>query len=82
VSLKIRDGCSERYIPTPWLGGPPFPIELRTLHVDRVRRDQEIQKMASDHGVTQVNEKTVRAEKLGRKMLLIHTAGAARLSAS
>ena len=41
--------------------------------VDRVRRDQEIQKMASDHGVTQVNEKTVRAEKLGRKMLVIHT---------
>jgi len=38
--------------------------------------------MASDHGVTQVNEKTVRAEKLGRKMLVIHTAGGARLSAS
>src|ERR1700680_2859983 len=45
VTLKSLDGCSEHYVPTPWLGGPPFHIELRTLHVDRLRLDQELQKM-------------------------------------
>ncbi len=48
VTLKSRDGCSEHYVPTPWLAGPPFHIELRTLHVDRVRLDQELQKMVND----------------------------------
>ena len=42
VTLKSRDGCSEHYVPTPWLGGAPFHIELRTLHVDRVRLDQKL----------------------------------------
>src|SRR5882724_7737085 len=41
VTLKSRDGSSAHYVPTPWLGGAPFHIELRTLHVDRIRLDQE-----------------------------------------
>jgi flavin-dependent dehydrogenase len=80
VTLKSRDGCSEHYIPTPWLGGPPFHIELRTLHVDRVRLDHEIQKMATDHGVTQVSDKVVQIERIEKKILAVHTAGGARLS--
>jgi flavin-dependent dehydrogenase len=50
VTLKSLDGCSEHYVPTPWLGGAPLHIELRTLHVDRLRLDQELQKMVSDRG--------------------------------
>jgi len=44
VTLKTRDGCAEHYVPTPWLAGPPFHIELRTLHVDRARLDYELLK--------------------------------------
>jgi flavin-dependent dehydrogenase len=80
VTLKSRDGCSEHYVPTPWLAGPPFHIELRTLHVDRVRLDQELQKMVSDRGVTQVRDKVVRVERNGKKVAAVHTAGGARFS--
>ena len=37
VTLKMRNGFGAHYDPTPWLAGPPFHIELRTLHVDRER---------------------------------------------
>ncbi len=46
--FEISDGCAEHYVPTPWLAGPPFHIELRTLHVDRLRLDQELQNMVVD----------------------------------
>lgn len=80
VTLKSRDGCSEHYVPTAWLGGPPFHIELRTLHVDRLRLDQELQNMVRDRGVTQVRDRVVRVERNGRVILAVHTAGGARFS--
>ena len=80
VTLKSLDGCSEHYVPTPWLGGPPFHIELRTLHVDRLRLDQELQKMVNDRSVAQVQDKVVRVERNGRKISAVHTAGSARFS--
>src|SRR5580700_8177066 len=30
VTLQLRDGCSEHYIPSDWLAGAPFHVELRT----------------------------------------------------
>ena len=60
VVVKMRDGSSADYIPTPWLGGAPFYIELRTLHVDRVRLDQELAKMVDGQNVTLVRDKIVR----------------------
>jgi flavin-dependent dehydrogenase len=80
VILKMRDGSSEDYVPTPWLGGAPFHIELRTLHVDRVRLDQQLGEMVEDHKITQVRDKVVRAEKDGKKVLAVYTAGGARIS--
>ena len=29
VTLKMRDGCSVHYIPTEWLGGAPFHVNLK-----------------------------------------------------
>ena len=82
VTLKARDGCSEHYVPTPWLAGPPFHIELRTLHVDRVRLDQELQQMTINSGVIMVRDKVVRVERDGMKISAVQTAGGARLSSS
>src|SRR5215471_17205602 len=45
VTLRMRDGGSEHYTPTPWLGEPPLSIELKTLHLDRERVDQELLKL-------------------------------------
>ena len=80
VTLKSSDGCSEHYVPTPWLGGSPFHIELRTLHVDRIRLDQELQRMAIDSGVNLVRDKVVRVERNGKKISAVETAGGARFS--
>ncbi len=80
VTLKSRDGCSEHYVPTPWLAGPPFHIELRTLHVDRMRLDQELLQMTIDSGVNLVRDKVVRVERNGKKISAVQTAGGARLS--
>ena len=82
VTLKSLDGCSEHYVPTPWLGGAPLHIELRTLHVDRLRLDQELQKMVSDRGVTQVWDKVSRVERNGKEIVAVHTAGGTRVSSS
>ena len=80
VTLKMRDGCSEHYVPTPWLAGPPFHIELRTLHVDRVRLDQELLKMTADSGVTLVRDRVVGVERNGKKISSVRTTGGARFS--
>src|SRR5271163_4426441 len=44
VTLQLPDGCSEQYIPSAWLTRAPFRVELRTLHVDRQRLDEELSK--------------------------------------
>ena len=80
VTLKSRDGCSEHYVPTPWLAGPPFHIELRTLHVDRLRLDQKLQDMVMQQGVDLVRDKVVRVETTEKKILAVHTAGGVRFS--
>jgi flavin-dependent dehydrogenase len=80
VTLKSSDGCSEHYVPTHWLAGPPFHIELRTLHVDRLRLDRELQQMVIDRGVTQVRDKVVRVERNGNHISAVHTAAGSQFS--
>src|ERR1700678_3725131 len=80
VTIKMRDGCSVHYVPSAWLAGPPFHIELRTLHVDRLRLDQELLKMAIDEGVTFGQDKVVRVEKDAVKISSVRTAGGLRIS--
>jgi menaquinone-9 beta-reductase len=80
VTLKSRSGASEHYVPSAWLAGPPFHIELRTLHVDRVRLDDELLKMTIDSGVSVVRDKVVGIERKDRHITSVHTAGGAHFS--
>jgi flavin-dependent dehydrogenase len=80
VTLRLPDGTSEHYVPSPWLAGPPFHIELRTLHVDRLRLDEELLKMTIDRGVMLVRDKAIAVERNGQRISSIHTAGGARFS--
>ncbi len=80
VTLKMRDGGSEHYVPTPSLAGPPFHIELRTLHVDRVRLDQELLKKVQEQNVRLVRDKVARVESDRRRVKAVHTLGGARIS--
>lgn len=80
VTMKLRDGRFEHYVPSTWLGGRPFRIELRTLHVDRLRLDQELLKMAIDQGVNFVRHKVIRVERNGKKVSSVHTADGLQFS--
>jgi flavin-dependent dehydrogenase len=80
VTLKSRDGCAEHYVPTPWLGGAPFHIELRTLHVDRLLLDQKLRKMAIAGGVTLIQDKVAGIERDGKNISAVHAASGARFS--
>jgi flavin-dependent dehydrogenase len=73
VTIKTRDAGAEHYVPTPGLAGSPFHVELRTLHVDRTLLDQELLKKTIASGVTMVRDKVVRVEKIGRRVIAVHT---------
>ncbi len=80
VTLKLHDGCADHYVPSPWLGGAPFQIELRTLHVDRLRLDQKLRKLTIEGGVTLIEDKVAKIERDGKKISAVHTASGARFS--
>src|SRR5277367_3052628 len=80
VILKTRDECAVDYVPTPWLAGPPFHIELRTLHVDRTRLDDELLKKTIASGVNIVKEKVVSVERDGQRLTAVRTERGSRFS--
>jgi flavin-dependent dehydrogenase len=81
VTLQMRNGCSETFSPTPWLGGSPLNIELKTLHVDRPRLDEELLKRTVDAGVNLVPEKVVGVERTGKAISSVRTASGTQYSA-
>lgn len=80
VILDLRDGASQDYVPSPWLGRRPFNIELRTLHVDRLRLDAEIREIAVQAGVRTVPDRVIGVERTGRKLLAVNTADGRRFA--
>jgi flavin-dependent dehydrogenase len=81
VTLQLRDGRTQQYLPSEWLGKPPFNVELRTLHVDRLRLDPELLRLAVDQGIQFIREKVVAVEKQGGTISSVTTADGSRLSA-
>lgn len=82
VTLKMRDGCDAHYVPSEWLGGPPFYVNLATLHVERTQLDDEILKMVLDQGVTFVRDRVVDLETAGERILSVQTESGARFSSA
>jgi menaquinone-9 beta-reductase len=80
VTLKMRDGCEAHYVPSAWLGGPPFYVNLATLHVERTQLDNEILKIAQDQGVAFVRDRVADLETADRKILSVQTESGARFS--
>lgn len=82
VTLKMPDGCSEHYIPSAWLGEKPFHVELRTMHVDRLKLDQELLNLTRAQGVEFVNDKVIAIEKDGKRIRAVVTAGGSRFAST
>ena len=79
VTLKMRDGCSVHYVPSEWLGGAPFHVNLATLHVERNQLDDEMLKMVRDAGVSFVHERAVDVETSGDRVNSVQTESGTRI---
>jgi menaquinone-9 beta-reductase len=82
VTVKLRDGASEHYVPGAWLAEAPFRVELRTMHVDRLLLDKELLKRTLASGVTVVRDTVVKVERVGDRVVAVDTAGGARFSSA
>jgi flavin-dependent dehydrogenase len=80
VTMKLLNGASEHYVPGPWLAAPPLHVELRTLHVDRTRLDEELRKRMVASGATMVRDTVVKVERNGHKLAAVHTASGEKFS--
>jgi menaquinone-9 beta-reductase len=81
VTLKMRDGCEAHYVPSEWLGGRPFHVNLATLHVERTQLDDELLKMVVDQGVAFLRDRVIDLEADNGKIRSLQTEGGARVSA-
>ena len=81
VILQLEDGSRAEYIPSDWLGRPPFNIELRTLHLDRVRLHQELQQLAERSGVLFIRETAATIERTGKRLESVLTNSGNRYTA-
>lgn len=81
IILKLRDDSETEYVPSPWLGRPPLNIELRTLHVDRVRLHRELMRVAEVRGVQILHDRITAVERNGSRMTAIRTAAGRRVTA-
>jgi flavin-dependent dehydrogenase len=79
VTLQLADGSTTHYIPGEWLGQPPFNIELRTLHVDRVQLNSAIREIAVRDGVRMLHDRVTEVETRGRRVVSVTTASGKRL---
>jgi menaquinone-9 beta-reductase len=82
VIVRLRDGLSRDFSPFPWFGDAPFHVELRTLHVDRTRLDEELLQRTIDNGVTLVRDRVVQIETKGKQVCSVLTAGGERFTSS
>jgi menaquinone-9 beta-reductase len=78
VILKLRNGAAQHYIPSDWLGRPPFSIELKTIHVDRTRLNRLLREMAVGLGVQLIADKAVAVERDGQRVAAVVTENGVR----
>lgn len=78
VTLRMRDGTSVQYAVSPWLGRPPYNIELNTLQADRLMLDHELRERVASLGVNVVHDRAVSVEKDGSRVAAVLSANGGR----
>jgi len=81
VILQLKDGTRAEYIPSEWLARPPFNVELKTLHLDRVKLHQELQKLARSAGVRFCHQTATSVERVGKRVEAVLTSTGNRYAA-
>ena len=82
VTLRLANGSAAHYVPGDWLGQPPFNIELRTLHVDRVRLNAAVRAIAVRDGVRLLIDRVTDVETRGRRVVSVTTVSGRRIASN
>jgi flavin-dependent dehydrogenase len=82
VTLTMPDGSETEYVPGDWLGRAPWNIELRTLHVDRLKMHRRLTRVATTHGVQLVRDRVVEVERTGGYIRAVKTAEGQRATST
>jgi flavin-dependent dehydrogenase len=80
VTLQTSAGIAKKYRPGAWLARAPFHVELRTIHVNRMRLDPELEDLVIRQGVTVVHDKALAVERTGMRIRSIQTAMSGRFT--
>jgi len=80
VIMTLPDNSATEYIPGDWLAKPPLNIELRTLHLDRVRLHRDLQRIALKSGVSMLNDRVTQVEHSGQTITGLQTAQGRRVT--
>jgi len=75
VTVRTEDGRMRQYIPGEWLGRPPWNVELRTLHVDRVRLRKALGEILLGHGVKVMADRVSEVTREGQRVTALRTEG-------
>lgn len=73
VTLKLGEGCDRHYVPSDWVARPPFNVELRTIHVDRLKLHEALYAIILNSGVQIVQGKVNKVETDGARVASVTT---------
>lgn len=79
VTAVLPDGTTRQYMPGKWLAEPPYKVEVRTLHVDRVQLDSALRALMHREGVNLAVDRAVTVETDGRRVKALRTGSGLRI---
>jgi flavin-dependent dehydrogenase len=82
ITVTAPDGSREEYLPGAWLAERPWNVEIRTLHLDRLKVHIQLQKSVRAHGVMVFHERAVGFEIRDRRIQAVETSEGRCLRAS
>ncbi len=72
-------GGGREYVPSAWLGESPWNIDLRTLHVDRIRLRAALREIVLRHGVEVMGDRVSEVERNSKRVIALKTQGGKRI---
>ena len=81
VTITSLDGVQHEYQPGAWLGGSPWKVELRTLHLDRQQIHQLLVEAVRALGVVPIRDRAVEVVRTNDSILSVLTSGKKRIEA-
>jgi flavin-dependent dehydrogenase len=73
VTAVLPDGEKRQYMPGEWLAKPPYNVEVRTLHVDRVQLDAALRERMHREGVKIAVDRVTSVQTDGRRVKALRT---------